>query len=317
MRLFITGASGYLGGLVCRALEDDPSVDEIVGIDVAPPQDATAKLVFHRRDVREPGIRELMAGCDACLHMAFVLDEIKDKEKTHDININGSRNVFHSCLDAGVGWIIQLSSMAAFGPHPDNPVPLTEEHYPRGAPDVYYCYGKAELEHYLSWLSARHSGLDVTVLRPTVILGENIDNTVSWLFQGRVAMRIKGHDSLAQYVHEDDFASAVRVILRERGLGAYHVTNDDSMSVSEMFHRAGIFAPAAPKKLLELFADIGFALGAAPVSSHWIRMFSESMVGSSDKLKALGWRPTWTTRDLFEEYIVKPRKAARKPGNSQ
>lgn len=310
MNLFISGVSGYLGRLVCEMLEDDPVVDRIVGIDVAPPGALTRKVEFHKRDVRDPGIRELMRGCDACLHMAFVLNEIKDKGKTHDININGSRNVFHACLETGVGWVIQLSSMAAFGPHPDNPVPLTEEHFPRGAPDVYYCYGKAELEHYLFWLSSRHPGLDVTVLRPTVILGDNIDNTVSWLFKGKVAMRLKGHDSLAQYIHEDDLASAIRIVLRERALGVYHVTSDDSISISEMFDRVGLFAPAAPMRLLEKFADIAFALGAAPVSGHWIRMFSESMVGSSEKLKALGWQPTWTSHELFEEYIVKPRKSA-------
>lgn len=309
MKLFITGVSGYLGGLVCKVLEDDDSVEAIVGVDVAPPRATTGKLDFRECDVRDPRIRDAMSGCDACLHMAFVLNEIKDKEKTHDININGSKNVFHACLDAGVPWVIQLSSMAAFGPHPDNAVPLTEDDYPRGAPDVYYCYGKAELEHYLSWLSARRPELEVTVLRPTVIIGESIDNTVSWLFKSKVGLRPRGHDSLAQYIHEDDLASAIQVVLRNRALGVYHVTSDDTMSVSEMLRLAGMFAPAVPKRFLEKLTDLAFAVGAAPVSGHWIRMFSESMVGTSERLKALGWAPAWTTRELFEEYIVKPGNA--------
>jgi UDP-glucose 4-epimerase len=307
MRLFITGVSGYLGGLVCRALEDDPNIEKITGVDVMPPRVTTGKLEFREYDVRDRRIREAMAGCDAALHMAFILNEIKDKARTYDINVNGSRNVFHACLDAGVPWLIQLSSMAAFGPHPDNPVPLTEEDYPRGAPDCYYCYSKAELEHYLQWLAARHPELEVTVLRPTVIIGENIDNTVSWIFSGRFAARPKGHDSLAQYIHEDDLASAIQLVLREHALGTYHVTSDDSISLSEMMRRCGMFAPAVPKSFLERFADLGFALGASPVSGHWIRMFSESMVGSSEKLKALGWRQTWTSSDLFDEYIVRRR----------
>ena len=132
MQLLITGVSGYLGGLACRALEDDPAVEKIIGVDVAPPRVVTGKLDFREYDVRDPSVRDAMAGCDAVLHMAFVLDEIKDKAKTHDININGSKNIFHACLDTGVPWVIQLSSMAAFGPHPDNPVPLTEDDYPGG-----------------------------------------------------------------------------------------------------------------------------------------------------------------------------------------
>ena len=121
-------------------------------------------------------------------------------------------------------------------------------------------------------------------------------------------MRLKGHDSLTQYIHEDDLASAIQIVLKKRALGIYHITSDDSMRVSEMMSFAGIFAPPAPKRLLEILTDAAFALGLSPVSGHWIRMFSESMVGSSEKLKALGWKPNWTTHELFEEYIVKPRK---------
>ena len=115
---------------------------------------------------------------------------------------------------------------------------------------------------------------------------------------------------LAQYIHEDDLASAIRLVLQKRAHGIYHITSDDSMRVSEMMSRAGMRAPEVPKKFLEKLADVGFALGFAPVSGHWIRMFSESMVGSSDRLKALGWVPTWTTEELFNEYIVKPGQAA-------
>jgi UDP-glucose 4-epimerase len=64
--------------------------------------------------------------------MAFILDEIRDKQATYDININGSKNVFHACLDTRIPWLIQLSSMAAFGAHPDNPFPMCEEDYPWG-----------------------------------------------------------------------------------------------------------------------------------------------------------------------------------------
>ncbi len=125
LRLFITGISGYLGTLLLRALEDDAAIDSVVGVDVMPPPAPGRNLEFHAVDVRDPaGIREAMRGCDAALHMAFILDEIRDKEKTCDININGSKNVFHACMDTGMPRLIQLSSMAAFGAHPDNPYPL-------------------------------------------------------------------------------------------------------------------------------------------------------------------------------------------------
>ena len=104
MQVFITGVSGYLGGLICRSLEDDPSIERIIGVDLQAPTHVTPKLEFHRHDVRDPGIRKSMEGSDVVLHMAFVLNEIRDKARTYDININGSKNVFHACLDTGVPW---------------------------------------------------------------------------------------------------------------------------------------------------------------------------------------------------------------------
>ena len=308
MQLFVTGVSGYLGGLVLKALEGNPVVGKIVGIDVAEPHVSTPKLEFHRLDVRDPAVRDVMKGSDAALHMAFILNEIRDKQKTHDININGSKNVYHACLDTGVPWIIQLSSMAAFGPHPDNPVPLRETDYPRGAPDCYYCYGKAELEHYLGWLALRHPELETTVVRPTVIIGDSLDNTVAWLFRGRFAALAKGHDSLAQFVHEDDLARAIVIILERRAKGVFHVTSDDYISISEMMKRAGMIAPSIPENVLERVADLSFAMGTSPVSSHWVRMFAHSMVGSSERLKELGWKPAYTSVELFEKYVVARKK---------
>lgn len=102
-----------------------------------------------------------------------------------------------------------------------------------------------------------------------------------------------------------------RLVLQKRAHGIYHTTSDASMRVSETMRRAGMRAPEVPKKFLEKFADVGFAPGFAPVSGHWIRMLSESIVGSSDRLKALGWKLAWTTDELFNEYIVKPKRAAR------
>ena len=310
MRVFITGVSGYLGGLVCRVLDQDPMVKEVVGVDLQPPEKGVSKLAFYRFDVRDPGLRGVMEGCDVCLHMAFILNEIKDKDKTYDINVNGSRNVFNCCLSAGVPWIIQLSSMAVFGPHPDNPVPLTEDDFPRGHPGCYYCYAKAEIEHYLDWLKRQHPHLDLTVLRPAVVIEERIDNTVRWMFENRFALRIRGHDSLAQYIHEGDLTRAIQLVLQKRATGIFHITSDDYLRVSEMLERMGIFAPALPKKLVEKIADLAFRFGASPISSHWVRMFSESMVGTSERIKELGWRPSHTSSELFDEYIVRRLKRA-------
>ncbi len=302
MRLFVSGISGYLGGVVLRTLEGEPCVEEIVGVDVRPPATTSGKLDFRAVDVRDPaGVKEAMRGCDAALHLAFILDEIRDKKATYDINVNGSKNVFHASLDAGVPWLIQLSSMAAFGAYPDNPFPIDEDEYPRGDPRCYYSYCKAEIEHYLCRLSQLRPELAITILRPCVIVGEGMDNTVSWVFSRKLAMRPRDSDPHTQFIHEDDLAEAIRLVLLSGAKGIYHITSDDTIALSEMIRRAGMYAPRASADVMCRLADLAFFLRLSPMSSHWINMFRHSMVGSSEKIKReLGWRPKYTSRELFE-----------------
>ncbi|RJP34507.1 MAG: NAD-dependent epimerase/dehydratase family protein [Actinobacteria bacterium] len=312
LRLFISGISGYLGTVVLRALEEDASVSEIVGVDLRPPAVESCKLEFHAVDVRDAaGIRKAMRGCGAALHMAFVLDEIRDKEKTYDININGSKNVFRACLDTGTPWLIQVSSMAAFGAHPDNPFPMSEDEYPRGDCRCYYSYSKAEIEHYLYRLSQQHPELAVTILRPCVIVGRRLDNTISWVFSRKFALSLRGCDPHTQFLHEDDLASAISLVLHEQAKGIYHVTSDDTISFSEMTERAGMIAPAVPADLMCRIVDLAYRFRLSPFSSHWVNMFRYSMVGSNEKIKReLGWQPSYTSRELFELVL----EAGRRPG---
>jgi UDP-glucose 4-epimerase len=310
LRLFITGVSGYLGMVVLRTLEDDASIESIVGVDLCLPAVSSPKLEFHAMDVRDhAGIREAMRGCDATLHMAYIFDEIRDKEKTHDINVNGSKNVFHACLDTGTPWLIQVSSMAAFGAHPDNPFPLSEDDYPRGDHRCYYSYGKAEIEHYLFRLGQQHPELGITILRPCIIVGESMDNTVSWLMSRKLGLSLRGSDPHTQYIHEDDLAAAIQLVLRHEARGIYHVTSDDTISFDEMVRLAGMIAPAVPPDLLCSIADISYRLGFSPISSHWINLFRHSMVGSNERIKReLGWRPTYTSKELFRLVLEAGRK---------
>lgn len=306
MKMFLTGVSGYLGRLVVEMFDELDCVETMVGIDIKEPSFKSSKLEFHSMDVRSNEISRFMYDCDVCLHMAFILDEIRDKDLTHDININGGKNIFHSCIEAGVPRIIQLSSMAAFGAHSDNKIPFDEDDFPRGHPECYYPYAKAELEHYLMWLQKKNPDLKVTVLRPCVVVGESIDNTVMKLFSYKVAASIKGCEPMTQYISERDLAEAIRLVVEKEAIGTYHVTSDDMITLKEMQRMAGIIAPPLPRGFLSKTVDLAYALRLSDFSSHWIKMFFYPMVGSNEKIKKeLGWKPESTSKELFSDMLKK------------
>jgi dihydroflavonol-4-reductase len=120
MQVFLTGATGFIGGAVVRALRDrgddvralvrDPErardLDEI-GVD----------LVVGDVADREP-IAEGLKGCDAAIHGAAMYEVgIKRSEhpRMYAANVEGTENVLRAALEAGTSRVVYISTVACFG----------------------------------------------------------------------------------------------------------------------------------------------------------------------------------------------------------
>jgi len=69
------------------------------------------------------------------IHTAYILPPIHNKELMEDINVGGTRNVLRACVCAKVEQVLYTSSSTAYGFHPDNDKPLTEDSSLRGNAD--------------------------------------------------------------------------------------------------------------------------------------------------------------------------------------
>src|SRR5919198_3950986 len=132
MRIAVTGIASDFGTVIAPRFFADPEIEEVVGVDLREPRAADPKLRFEREDVRSPQLGELFSGCEAVIHLAFVVSEIHDKELTHSINLGGSKNVIAAAAGAGVNRLVIASSVASYGAHSDYGIPITEEEFPRG-----------------------------------------------------------------------------------------------------------------------------------------------------------------------------------------
>jgi nucleoside-diphosphate-sugar epimerase len=113
----ITGVNGYFASTILPRLQADPRVEQIIGVDVSPWKGGFDKVRFHKADIRSDGIAEILSGVDVLYHLAFIVGEIQDKDRTHDINVNGSKNVFAACARNSVKKVIYTSSMTVYGSH--------------------------------------------------------------------------------------------------------------------------------------------------------------------------------------------------------
>jgi UDP-glucose 4-epimerase len=305
MRVAVTGCTSDFGTVILPRLFEDEDVEEIVGIDLREPRVADPKLRFEREDVRSQRIAELVDGCEAVIHLAFIVAEIHDKVATHDINIGGSRNVIEAAHAGGAKRLVLASSVASYGMHEDNPVPLTEDAFPRGNHDKYYFYDKAEVEHFVLWWQRRNpdAEMTITLMRPVVICGPHFGNGLLEQGSKRTIVRPKGTRGF-QWLHEDDLADAFHRVVKEDHPGPFNVAPDDgSVPMEELAALHGQRLVELPQRPAAIAAELLFRLRLAPVSADWVG--SGEVEVTNDRLKReTGWRPRFTGREAASVHLI-------------
>lgn len=86
------------------------------------------------------------AGVDVAIHLAWVLNPIKDAMRMTEVNLGGTRHFLDACARHGVRRVLVASSTTAYGARPSNPVPLDESHPVRGEQPFQYAREKAVME---------------------------------------------------------------------------------------------------------------------------------------------------------------------------
>jgi UDP-glucose 4-epimerase len=305
VRVAVTGIASDFGTVLAPLLFEDDDVSEVIGIDLREPRVAHSKLRFEREDVRSERLKDLFEGCEAVVHLAFVVGEIHDKELTHSINLGGSKNVIQCCHEAGTRRLVVASSIASYGVHSDHPIPITEEEFPRGNPDKYYFYDKAEVEHYVEWWERRHPDAEmvITRLRPPFIVGPHFLNPAIETFSSSSATVPSETGSGIQLLWEDDLARAFHLAVTRDAPGPFNLATEDWLSSRELAALHGQRLRRLPAAVAAPIAEVLFRLRLSPVSSHWV-IAGEGIVSAEKIERELGWEPTFTSAESARMLLV-------------
>jgi UDP-glucose 4-epimerase len=306
MKYVITGGSGYIGGrLIDLLTQRDDS--EIVNIDVRPPPVPRPRTRFVQMDIRDRGMRQFLESerPDVLVHLAFVLNPIRDERRMYDIDVNGTDNVLQAASAAGIGQLLVASSTTAYGAFPDNPVPLTEEHPVRGLPAYEYARDKTEIDRLCQLWAAQHPDRVMTIVRPTIVFGPNVDNYIVrfWSTAPFFPM-LDGRDPDWQFVHEEDVVDAMSRLLLERRGGIFNLTADGTIKLSEAAGLAGVKTRRISTRLYRRIAATAWALHLPNVEAPpgQIDFLLYPWIASNEKIKGeLGWTPRYTSRETFME----------------
>jgi len=304
--IFITGISGYIGSKLLAFLEEKPEVQKIVGIDTRAPSICPGKLVFYRKDVREP-LEDILLqhNIDAVVHLAYIVPPLHDKSLMEDVNIGGTRNILASSLKSTVKQILYTSSATAYGFHADNDNPLREDSPLRGNNDFIYSKNKKEIEAIFSRFSKDNPGYTVSILRPSFVAGPVFDNPLARHMKKKFVL-LPSAASPFQYVHEDDLIEIIYLLLQRRVNGIFNVGADGTMTFPEMIKSLGNTMIPLPFYMMYLLNNVAWYLRLSFVSefpSPALNMVRFPWVVSSEKLTAeLGYRYRYTTRETFLDF---------------
>jgi UDP-glucose 4-epimerase len=306
MRYLITGGSGYIGSRLVERLAEREDTDRIVIADVRPPRAFRPKSEWAELDVRDGGaVRELIGRerPDALVHLAFVLNPIKDEQRMYDIDVNGTHNVLEAAGASGVEQVLVTSSTTAYGAFPDNPVPITEGWPVRGVAAFEYARDKTESDRLCQLWALQHPERTMTIVRPCIVFGPNVDNYLVRIWADAPFQPDLGGnlDQLIQFVHEDDVVDAIVGLLEGRHGGAFNVTGEGMMTMRETFEVIDAKVRRMPLRLGKAISRLTWRLGASETPPGQLEFAMNPWVCSNAKIKeTLDWQPRYSSRETFE-----------------
>lgn len=312
--VLVTGVSRYPGARVATALQADPAIERVIGVDAVPPaltDDGTPPLgrtEFVRIDLRTPDIAEVIstAGVDTVVHMNLVSapGDTGGRTAMKETNVIGSMMLLAACQRAAtVRRLVVRSTAAVYGSSPRDPAIFTEDMEPRGTSAAGYAKDALEIEGYVRGLVRRRPDIVVSVLRFANFVGPHIDSPLTRYFTLPVVPTVLGFDPRLQFVHEDDGVEAVRRMAVEDHPGTYNVAGHGVLPLSQALRRAGrpSFPVAAPG--LRLIGGLARRGGLGGIPADQLPLLRYGRVVDTAKVeRELGWRPSYTTVEAFDDF---------------
>jgi UDP-glucose 4-epimerase len=301
-RILITGLSTYWGGRLARALEGDPQVAAIIGVDRRPPKVELERTEFVRVADHHSLIRRIVeaAEIDTVVDTRLVVDSIVTSPRlAHENNVTGTMNVLAACSGAGstVRKVVFKSSAHYYGAQQDDPSFFTEAMERPHPPDSPIERDIVEADTAVRGFADRHPHVTVTVLRFANGLGPALRTSMTELLGLPVVPGILGFDPRLQFIHEDDLAGCLEHAVRHDLPGVYNGAADGVLALGEVADLLG-------KPLLPLLPPWGTSLAVGTLRRLGLRIGPETLGqlrygrGLDNRaLKATGFRYRYTSRE--------------------
>jgi len=173
VKAFVTGATGFVGSHVARALAaQGAELRLLVRANSNPRNVEGLRAERVTGDLRDPSsLDRAVSGCDAVFHVAADYRLwIRDPDQMYRSNVEGTRAILEAARKNGVRRVVYTSSVATMG-FTSNGHPADEQS-PVSLDSMIGHYKRSKFMAEQVALGAAKSGMDVVVVNPTTPVGE-------------------------------------------------------------------------------------------------------------------------------------------------
>jgi uncharacterized protein YbjT (DUF2867 family) len=265
--ILVLGGTGFVGRSVCEKLVERNGGGG--GRIVVPTRRLAAgkhlqmlpTLQLVQADIHDPAqLAKLVAGCDAVINLVAVLQG--DERRFQEVHVELPRRIAAACRSAGVRRLVHVSAIGVAENAPSR-----------------YLRSKAQGEKVLAG-----AGLDLTLLRPSLIFGANdkLLNLFATLQSVAPFVPLAGADSRYQPVWVDDVAAAIVHCLDDPStIGrTYECAGPEVMTLRDIVRSAGRWAGCER-------AVIGLPGGIAALQATLMELLPGEPLISRDNLASM------------------------------
>ena len=307
-RVLVTGLGTFWGGRVAQALEANPAVEVIVGLDTTEPTVELERTEYVRVDANYSILSRIVRATrvDTIIHTFLVMDPTQMSQRAmHEINVIGTMNLFAaaSAASSTVRSVIVKSSTVVYGCAPEDPVWFTES-TPRSRPASEPIERSLEaVEGYVRDFAEDNPHVNVALLRFSNVIGAELETPLTRLLQLPVVPSIFGFDPRFQFVHEDDVIKSLLFAFNNDLPGVFNVAGDGLLPWSEVAALCGKRTVALPPVATGLLTSPLRQLGVLDLPEEYEGLLKYGRGVDNHRLKNFGFRYEHTSTEAVEAFI--------------